>query len=168
VGSAIIISIRPEFAHRILAGTKTIELRRSAMGLEPRDVVLVYISAPDQCLGFWFRVAKIETLSVDSMWSRHQDKLGVEHEHYIAYFDGSVTATGLHVTEVTRLTPSLPLAQVQDLVPGFVPPQGLIRLRDTSGHYEKLLAGLPRALPVDAFPQQSLFAKLSGAAGSRP
>jgi predicted transcriptional regulator len=161
VASAVIISIKPEFAHRILDGSKTIELRRSAMGLEPRDVVLVYISAPEQRLGFWFRVAKVETLPVEGMWSRHADRLGIDRDQYLAYFAGAETATGLHVSDVTALAPAIPLARMQELAPGFVPPQGMIRLRDTHGRYEKVLAHLSRPLPADAFPQQSLFASAS-------
>jgi predicted transcriptional regulator len=167
VASAVIISIKPEFARRILDGSKTIELRRSAMGLEPRDIVLVYISVPEQCIGFWFRVAKIEALPVETMWSQHADRLGIVREQYLAYFAGAETATGLHVTEVTPLVPAVSLAQMQELAPGFVPPQGLIRLRDPVGRYEKVLAHLPRPLPMDAFLQQPLFAGLA-AGSSRP
>ena len=130
------------------------------MGLEPRDVVLVYISAPEQCLGFWFRVARIETLPVEGMWSRHADRLGIDRDRYGAYFAGAESATGLHVSEVTPLMPTVSLAQIQELAPGFVPPQGMIRLRDAAGRYEKLLAQLAMPLPVDAFAQQSLFAGL--------
>jgi predicted transcriptional regulator len=167
MSSAVILSIKPEYARQILAGTKTIELRRSPMGLEPRDVVLVYISAPDQCLGFWFRISKIETLPVEEMWRRHQDRLGIERDPYANYFEGSPTATGLHVVDVHPLKPEIPLAEVRKLVPDFVPPQGLIRLRDLTGRFEEVLSRLSLPLPPDAFPQQSLFAGLSVARASR-
>ena len=167
MSSATILSIRPEYARRILAKTKTIELRRSAMGLEPRDVVLVYISAPDQCLGFWFRVAKIETLDVEEMWSRYHDRLGIEREPYLEYFDGAPSATGIHVADVHPLAPEIPLVEIRELVPDFVPPQGFIRVRESIGRYEELLRRLSIPLPPDAFPQQLLFGGLSRAGGSR-
>jgi predicted transcriptional regulator len=162
MSSAVILSIRPEYARRILGGEKTIELRRSPMGLEPRDVVLVYISAPDQCLGFWFRIANIETLPVDEMWRRHNSRLGIEEEPFLSYFRGSRMATGLHVSDVHPLVPEISLATIRALVPDFVPPQGLIRLRDTTDRYEELLSKLSAPLPADAFPQQRLFAGLRG------
>lgn len=167
VSSAVILSIKPEYARRIANGTKTIELRRSPMGLESGDVVLVYISAPDQSIAFWFRIDRIESLEVEEMWRKHHQRLGIEREPYLAYFAGASTATGLHVGEVQCLTPELSLAEVRTVLPGFVPPQGLIRLRDSSGRYEKLLARLSAPLPPDVFPQQPLFGGLMSVDGSR-
>lgn len=157
MSSAVIISIKPVFARQIIAGTKTIELRRSYMGLSTNDIVLVYISAPDQCLGMWFRIASIDNLSIEQMWARHKESLGIDYEQYLAYFEGAYTAMGLHVGEVHQLDPPLPLAEIQKLVPGFVPPQGMIRLHDSLGRYEKLLSKLPVPLPSDVFAQQDLF-----------
>jgi predicted transcriptional regulator len=161
VSSAVILSIKPEYARRIADGTKTIELRRSSMGLEPDDVVLVYISTPEQRFAFWFRIDRIESLGVEEMWHRYQERLGIEREPYLVYFADASTATGLHVGEVRRLTPEISLAEVRTILPGFVPPQGLIRLRDATGRYQELLARLSAPLPPDVFPQQPLFGDLT-------
>jgi predicted transcriptional regulator len=56
---AAILSIKPTYANQILAGSKTIELRKSAMGLTAGDVVLVYSSAPEQRIAFWFRIKRL-------------------------------------------------------------------------------------------------------------
>lgn len=167
MSSAVILSIKPEYARRIVAGTKTIELRRSPMGMESRDVVLVYLSAPDQCLGFWFRIARIETLPVNVMWDRYQNRLGIEREPYDEYFEGATTATGLHVSEVHPLSPEISLTEIRALVPNFTPPQGLIRLREIGGRFEDLLARLSLPLPEDVFPQQALFAGFASGGTSR-
>lgn len=163
MNTAAILSIKPTYAHQILATSKTIELRRSAMGLRTGDVVLVYISAPEQCLSFWFRIAAVETLPIDEMWQRHESRLGIAHQPYVEYFNGVRTATGLHVGELHALTPVVPLAEIRTLVPGFVPPQGLITLRDAWGRYERLLRRLSVPLPRDIFPQEGLFAGALGA-----
>lgn len=155
MSTAAIISIKPVYANRILAGTKTIELRKSSMGLGSRDLVLVYSSAPEQCLAFWFRIKSIETLPVEEMWKRYHSRLGIGYEDYAAYFNGLEMAVGLYVGEVHHLAP-VPLREIEELVPGFVPPQGIIWLRDDFGRYRKLLSKLSRPLPDDVFPQQSL------------
>lgn len=152
MSSAAIISIKPVYANQILAGTKTIELRKSAMGLAPRDVVLVYSSAPEQQLSFWFRIRKVETLPIAEMWRRYEDRLGISRDDYEAYFVGADAATGLHIGEIHRLRP-VPLAEIQRAVDGFVPPQGMIWLRDEIGRYEALFPKLSDPLPVDVFPQ---------------
>jgi predicted transcriptional regulator len=167
VSSAVILSIKPEYARRIADGTKTIELRRSSMGLEPGDVVLVYISAPEQRLAFWFRIDRIESLGVEEMWRKYHERLGIEREPYLAYFADASTATGLHVGELRRLTPEISLAEVRTILPGFVPPQGLIRLRDSIGRYQELLARLSAPLPPDVFPQQPLFGGLTSVGSAR-
>ena len=152
--AAALLSIKPSYANQILAGTKTIELRRSAMGLRARDVVLVYSSSPEQQLSFWFRIKVIETLTREELWRRYQDRLGITHEVYVAYFADANTATAVHVGAVHRLKP-IPLAQIRHAVSGFVPPQGLIWLREECGRYESLLSMLSDPLPSDVFPQLS-------------
>ena len=152
MNSAAIISIKPAYANQILAGRKTIELRKSGMGLTPQDVVLVYTSAPEQQLSFWFRIQKVETLPVSEMWKRNEHHLGISREDYEAYFAGAESATGLHVGEIHELKP-IPLAQIQCEVEGFVPPQGIVWLREEFGRYEKLLSTLSVPLPNDVFPQ---------------
>jgi predicted transcriptional regulator len=155
MSNAALISIKPVYANQILAGTKTIELRKSAMGLTAGDVVLVYSSAPEQQLCFWFRVRNVESLTVGEMWKRNAAQLGIDREDYDAYFADASMATGLHVGEIHRLVP-VPLAEIQRLVSGFVPPQGMIWLRAELGRYERLLRKLSEPLPDDAFPQLAL------------
>jgi len=155
MSTAAILSIKPVYANQILARTKTIELRKSAMGLSGGDVILVYSSAPEQQIGFWLRIRDVETLPVDAMWNRYQDRLGIGYEDYADYFNETENAVGFHIGEVHPVIP-VPLQEIQRLVSGFVPPQGIIRLRDEVGRYEKLLPVLSDPLPKDVFPQQSL------------
>lgn len=157
MSTVAILSIKPVYAEQILAGTKTVELRRSAMGLRRGDVVIVYISAPEQRLGMWFRVGEVEALPVDEMWERHRERLGIEHGPYLEYFEGAPKAIGLHVTELHPFEPGLQLERIRQLVPGFVPPQGMLVIRDVRGRYQELLARLPSPLPADVFPQLALF-----------
>jgi predicted transcriptional regulator len=155
MSAAAILSIKPVYANQILAGTKTIELRKSSMGLRAGDVILVYSSAPEQRLVFWFRVRCIESLPVGEMWHRHHDRLGISHDDYSAYFSGAETAVGFHVGEIHPLMP-IRLQELEELVPGFVPPQGILWLRDDFGKYRRLLPKLSDSLPEDSFPQRSL------------
>ncbi|PWU11123.1 MAG: hypothetical protein C5B50_24050 [Verrucomicrobia bacterium] len=155
MSTAAILSIKPIYANQILAGSKTIELRKSSMGLRAGDVILVYSSAPEQKLSFWFRIECVEKLPVREMWSKHHQTLGINEEDYLAYFLDVPLAVGFHVGAVHPLRP-IHLAEVEELVPGFVPPQGIIWLKDELGRFRNLLARLSPALPDDVFSQQSL------------
>jgi predicted transcriptional regulator len=154
---AVVLSIKPVFARQILEGRKTIELRRSALGLHAQDVVIVYVSAPEQALGFWFRVAKVETTAVEEMWQRNHAVLGIARKDYLEYFAGSALACGFHVGELHKLEPPVSLSEIRLLVPGFVPPQSMLILRDAWGQYSTLLSRICPPLPRDVLPQQSLF-----------
>ena len=154
MSTTAILSIKPVYANQILAGTKTIELRKSSMALTEGDVILVYSSSPEQSLAFWFRVKAVETLPVELMWNQHHKRLGIQKDDYMAYFDGLEVAVGFHVGELQSIEP-IHLRQIENLVPGFVPPQGIIWLRDDLGKYKTLLSRLSVPLPDDVFPQQS-------------
>jgi predicted transcriptional regulator len=159
MSNVVIISIKPEYSSEILSGSKTIELRRSTLGLSRNDIVIVYESAPKQALGFWFRVAKVEVLSIDEMWTTYGNRLGIDHESYLAYFNDCPQATGLHVGEVHRLNPAIPLARIKEVVPDFMPPQGVLFVRDNNGRFKKLLSMISPALPDDTFQQLPLFSE---------
>ena len=152
-----ILSIKPEYAHRILNRTKDIELRRTQMGINSGDVLLIYTSAPEQCISGWFRVSKVETLPVDKMWKKYHARLGIGHEEYLKYFEGVEEAIGLHISEVQCLEPVIPLNDIQILVDGFFPPQGTIGIKSEFGRYGKLLEKIKPKLPDDILPQLSLF-----------
>lgn len=153
--SVAILSIKPIYAQKILDGSKSIELRKSRMGMREDDVVIVYSSSPEQRITMWFRIKNVEMLPVDEMWCRYRDRLGIGHEEYMSYFNGVVNAVGLHIGLVQPLSP-IPLKEIEHQVPGFVPPQGLIRLADEPRKYWPLVHAFSTPLPKDAFPQQLL------------
>jgi predicted transcriptional regulator len=157
MNNAGIISIKPEYSSKILSGSKTIELRHSTLGLEKDDFVIVYESAPKQVLGFWFRIADVETYPIASMWTKYGGRLGIDHEGYLTYFDSCTEATGLHIGEVYGLNPPIPLAKIKELVPGFVPPQGILWIRDDIWRFKKLLSIISPQLPAEVLPQLCLF-----------
>lgn len=155
MSAAAILSIKPVYANRILAGTKTIELRKSSMGLHSGDIIVVYASAPEQRIHFWFQIRNVETLAVEEMWNRYSLQLGIDYKDYAEYFSEQSSAVAFHIGNIQRVTP-IPLKMIEDLVPQFVPPQGLIWLRDEFGKFEQLLTALSQPLPGKIFAQQSL------------
>ena len=67
--NAIVLSIRPQFADKILKGTKTVELRR----VYPRrigkgDRGLIYASSPVKSLVGGFEIARIVEKPLNELW----------------------------------------------------------------------------------------------------
>jgi predicted transcriptional regulator len=157
MNNVALMSIKPEYSSKILTRVKDIELRRSSMGLAKNDIVIVYESAPKQVLGLWFRIADVETLPVTEMWSKYDGKLGIDQDSYFSYFEGCAEATGLHIGDVFPLDPPISLSRIRDLVPDFVPPQGILWVRDNALRFKNLVCEISPPLPSEVFHQLCLF-----------
>ena len=131
------------------------------MGLTKQDIVIVYESAPKQVIGFWFRIKRAESLPVEQMWDKYQSILGIDKESYFAYFEGCTEAIGFHIGRCSQLHPAIPLNKVKEIVPDFVPPQGLIWVRDNVLRFKELICAICPPLPTSAFRQFCLFDSLS-------
>lgn len=118
----ILMSIRPEYVEKILAGEKQVELRRRCPNLEPDDVVVVYATSPVCEIVGAFSVAEVLSLPVRTMWRQHREVLGVQPEVYDAYFEGRSTAYGIAIAEVWSSKP-IGLHDLRRRYEGFVPPQ---------------------------------------------
>lgn len=151
------ISIKPEYSSKVLSREKSIELRRSSLGLSKNDIVLVYESAPKQVLGFWFYIADVEILPVEDMWVKYHETLGIDYEEYKEYFAGSRDATGFHIGELYQLRPPISLQTIKNLVPDFTPPQGILWIRDDTLRYRKLLSIMSPRIPEQILPQIPMF-----------
>lgn len=157
MSNVAILSIKPAYSSQIVSGHKTIELRHTTLNLKKGDFVIVYESAPKQSLGFWFKIAATEVLSVNEMWTRYQDRLGIDFENYKAYYEGCEEAAGLHIGEVFELCPPIPLVKIKEFVYDFVPPQGIMWVRDNVLRFRRLLKEIYPPLPEYSVPQPMLF-----------
>jgi predicted transcriptional regulator len=116
------MSIRPEYAAKILSGEKRIELRRQRPKLEPGDVVVVYVTSPLSQIVGAFSVARVVSMGVEAMWRRHRPLLGVAREMYDAYFTDRETAYGIAIDRVWASNP-VRLNTLRRRFDGFFPPQ---------------------------------------------
>ena len=118
----LLISIRPRFARAILAGTKTIELRRRPVNAEPGTRIILYASTPDRAVVGTATLQGTEAREPAEAWRRYRRRLGLERQEFDAYLDGSDCAHLLLLTQVCTLNEPLHLHRLrQD--GGFRPPQ---------------------------------------------
>jgi predicted transcriptional regulator len=88
-GSDIIISIRPEHVRNIMAGRKTVELRRRfPEGLAACGVMFIYASSPEQALVGAARIEAVKRMPVTGLWRTFKDKACVTRDLFDAYFVG--------------------------------------------------------------------------------
>ena len=119
---ALLLSVRPRFAHAILNGTKTAEIRRQRPAVHPGTLVIIYATKPVGAIVGTARVAGISCGNPADMWEQHHAGTGITKVEYDAYLFGTETAHLLLLNRVQRLEPLLTLEQIRSATT-FQPPQ---------------------------------------------
>jgi predicted transcriptional regulator len=125
VGTAILLSVRPQYAEMIFDGTKTVELRRARLKqIGKGTLALIYIPAPVKCLAGAFRIEHVVESPLDELWEKVRTRAGVTREEYDAYFAGTSEGVAIFFSEVWQLIEPVELQAIREHVAGFHPPQG--------------------------------------------
>ena len=82
----LFLSIKPEFANKILAKEKTIELRKVRPNIKEGDYIIIYASSPVKGVVGFGRVKKIIETSPYEMWRIYSSQLGIDKIRYDNYF----------------------------------------------------------------------------------
>src|SRR5262249_3864527 len=88
----LLLSLRPRFAQLILAGGKTVELRRRSVNAPPGTLVILYASSPTMAIVGTARLRDVQVLDIESAWNRHRRRLGLSRTEFDSYLDGSANA----------------------------------------------------------------------------
>ncbi|NGO42062.1 ASCH domain-containing protein [Streptomyces sp. YC419] len=91
----MLLSVHPRFATAILAGSKTVEVRRQRVAAPPGTPVLLYATAPTMALVGMARIAAVQVASPKEVWSAHRTQTGITRREYDAYMSGATQASGL-------------------------------------------------------------------------
>ena len=120
---ALLVSLRPRFAHALLAGDKTVELRRVPPSVECGTLVLMYSSSPERQLVGTARVSHVAVATPDEIWECHGTQTGLSRSEYDKYFAGTNRAVAIVIQDPVRLGRPRPLAELRRRWDGFRPPQ---------------------------------------------
>ena len=134
--SSVLMSLRPPYADAILAGRKTVELRRRRPSFSPGTTVLIYSSSPDQHVLGTFEAGEVTARAPDQLWPLVRGRAGVTRREFDAYFTGCEMAYAIEVRRPQRVEPA-PL--------GIRPPQSYLFLRGADRRHRKLLTLLAAA-----------------------
>lgn len=96
------MSIRPEYAERLLSGSKRVEFRRSGpkAGI---GKILVYATQPVGALVGVLEVVRIQRAAPDVLWKTFNGVSGIERDAFFRYFDGVDVGDALVIGRVWRL-----------------------------------------------------------------
>src|SRR5262245_9433548 len=140
----VLLTIRPEHAAAIYAGTKRAELRKSF----PRDgatVVLMYETGERGAVTGAFIVKSASRLPVHEI-VREARRLGVPEDRSRAYFGKRSVGWLLEIAKAVKFDAAVYLADLRELNHFFLPPQVFSYLPATEGSTQLLAEELCNAL----------------------
>lgn len=85
----VIISIRPEYAFKIISGEKVVELRRRfPVENIAGGTALIYASSPIKKIIGHAVIQEVKKMPIDELWDSFYKEACVSKEFFYAYFDG--------------------------------------------------------------------------------
>lgn len=139
--NTILLSIRPEYAQKILAGTKKVELRRARPRLEPGDRVLVYVSSPQKAVVGSFQVEEIVEEPLPALWEMVENKAGISPEEFYNYYEGVSTGVGIFFKEIRPFNQPVSLGLLRKKWSSWRPPQSYRYMSNTEYKLVRELGG---------------------------
>ena len=82
----VLLAIKPEFAERILDGSKKFEFRKTIFKSENIKVVLIYASSPVQKVVGEFEIEKVIVSEPEILWRKTKKHSGITKEYFDSYF----------------------------------------------------------------------------------
>lgn len=106
----VILSIKPKYAHKILEGNKTYELRKNIFKNSEIKTVLIYASAPISKIIGEFEIDNIIHLELDKLWNAVKDKAEVDKEFFDEYFASKQKGYAIAIKNVKKYKTSIDIS----------------------------------------------------------
>lgn len=143
----LLLSLRPRFADAILAGTKTIEVRRRPINASVGTPIILYASSPMRAVVGTASLAGVHTYDHDTAWRRYRHTLGLVRREFDAYLEGTSRVYLLLLHNVCGLDRRLPLQHLREDGP-FRPPQSFRYVADSDPSRLRDLIHSPERSPA--------------------
>lgn len=121
----VLLSIKPEFAELIFAGSKKFEFRKAIFKDETITTVVVYASSPVQKVIGEFKIDRILDDEPGNLWKKTKNHAGINEDFFFEYFADRAIGYAIKVKSVKRY--SKPLCLRTDF--NLTPPQSFMYLR---------------------------------------
>ena len=136
----LLLSIKPEYANLIFAGTKRVELRRVRPQLSRGDRIMIYVTAPVRALWAAVTVDRVVEAKPSALWALVKGDAGLSRKQFDDYFRGATTGYAIFLTGAALLARPVGLDMLRALWGRFHPPRSHIYL---SWEQLECVEGLP-------------------------
>jgi type I restriction enzyme S subunit len=121
----VLLSVKPEYAEKILEGKKKYEFRRSIFKRNDIDTIFIYSSSPIRKIIASFEIEKILNDSPESIWKLCQKYGSIPKEDFFAYFKNSDSAYAIKICNVVIFQEAI---DPYNIIEDFKPPQSFYYL----------------------------------------
>lgn len=116
----VLLSIKPEYAEKILTGKKRYEFRKSIFKNSSVKTVVIYATMPVGKVVGEFDFDEVLSDSPQAIWAETSKYSGITKKFFNSYFDGREKAHAIKVRSVRRY--DVPVS-LQEFVPSGSAPQ---------------------------------------------
>jgi predicted transcriptional regulator len=113
---SLLLSIKPEFARRLLNGEKAVEIRRKFHCRWQGARVALYASRPDQSLVGEATIENVTSASPVAVWNLYKDRIGCSREEFDAYAGTAREVAAITLADVTPYIDRMPVCQFEVLL----------------------------------------------------
>jgi predicted transcriptional regulator len=120
----ILMSLRPEFAKRIINGSKRVEIRRKFAKKWIGYNVCLYSSRGASALVGEAKIEMIDHGSPEYIWERYNNDIGSTYDEFLQYVGSSKEIYAIVLTDVKPYKESVPISQLSHILSNeLTPPQ---------------------------------------------
>ena len=124
----ILISVEERHTSNMLAGHKSVELRRKSLNISSGTRVWIYSKLPRGQVQALAVVDKVVTDTPKNIWKSYGAQSAISKSEFDAYFADAETGYAILFKEVRPLAPILNLSCIRKKIAQFHPPQFFKRL----------------------------------------
>jgi type I restriction enzyme S subunit len=121
----VLLSVKPEYAEKIIKGKKKYEFRRSIFKRNDIEKIFIYSSSPIRKIIASFEIEKIVNDSPESIWKLCQKYGGISKKDFFVYFKNSESAYAIKICNVFIFQEPI---DPYNIIEDFKPPQSFYYL----------------------------------------
>lgn len=140
IGGDLLVSMKPKYAERILAGLKLVEIRRKFSARWVGCKAVLYSSSPQRALVGEATVRSVTSGTPADIWSRFYATVGCTLDEFSAYVGSAKQVSAIELDAVFPYKEPISLAQISHLVgEDLRPPQSYrdLKLEDKHSAWAK-------------------------------
>jgi predicted transcriptional regulator len=114
--NGLLMSIRPEYAEKLMSGEKRVEIRRKFAKKWKGHRITIYASRPECALVGEGKIEKVVAGEPDFIWEKYHSEIGCSRDDFAKYTDTAKQVYAIVFVDVQRYKEKMPISQLSHLL----------------------------------------------------